>query len=176
MSVKHSLLALLRSDPHSASGLQHHFAELTEDTWPLNIGQVSQTLTRLERDGLVVKAGTTIAATGREVATYELTDAGRAEVDEWFGTGVRRPADDRDELVMKLALAAAPGSGVDLISLLDTQRRDTLAQLREVNKTSRALPTQPGADRLQSERRIYELEAEIRFLDRVEALHRERTS
>lgn len=175
MSVKHSLLALLRGGPHSASGLQHRFAELTEDTWPLNIGQVSQTLSRLERDGFVEQAGTATAPTGRAVSTYQLTDAGRQEVGDWFSSGVVRSAEDRDELVMKLSLAAAPGSGVELLALLDAQRRATLSQLREVNQMSRTLAPRATADRLQAEHRIFDLEAEIRFLDRVESLQRERT-
>lgn len=176
MSIKHSLLALLRGGPHSASGLQHRFAELTEDTWPLNIGQVSQTLRRLERDGFIEQDGTVTAPTGREVSTYQLTDAGRQEVGDWFSSGVVRSTAERDELVMKLSLAADPDSGIELLSLLDAQRRATLAQLRAVNQMSRTLAPRATAERLQAERRIFDLEAEIRFLDRVEALQHERTT
>ena len=51
MSIKHSLLALLADGPRSASQLQQQFSDRTQAVWPLNIGQVTQTLARLERDG-----------------------------------------------------------------------------------------------------------------------------
>lgn len=169
MSIKHSLLALLRQEPCSASQLQARFASTTDDVWPLNIGQVSQTLTRLERDGLIEIAGSTTGPTGREAATYRLTATGDTAVTEWFRSAVITPADDRDELVIKLAMAATQ-SDLDVIAMLDTQRREALTQLRRVNQAARALPLTRTADRLQAERRIFVLEAEIRFLDRVEAL------
>ena len=49
-------------------------------------------------------------------------------------------------------------------------RRSTIRQLRELNRTSRSLDDTRTAERLQVERRIFDLEAEARWLDRVEAL------
>src|ERR687886_558025 len=48
----------------------------TGGTWPLNIGQVYTTLTRLQRDGLVDELGTRPDGS----VVYALTDAGKAEV------------------------------------------------------------------------------------------------
>ena len=67
--------------------LRQEFETRTGGTWPLNIGQVYTTLNRLQRDGLVVEAG--VRSDGSTV--YELTDAGRAEVDRWWS----RPSSDR---------------------------------------------------------------------------------
>src|SRR6266511_1516280 len=53
MSVKHGLLALLERGPMCGYQLRVAFEESTGGTWPLNIGQVYTTLSRLERDGLV---------------------------------------------------------------------------------------------------------------------------
>src|SRR4029453_14764594 len=53
MSVKHGLLALLERGPMHGYQLRAAFEESTGGTWPLNIGQVYTTLSRLERDGLV---------------------------------------------------------------------------------------------------------------------------
>ncbi len=57
MSIKYGLLALLRDRPGYGYQLRAEFEEATGSTWPVNIGQVYTTLTRLERDGLVAKTG-----------------------------------------------------------------------------------------------------------------------
>lgn len=169
MPVKHALLALLLDEPRSASQLQHRFAATTFGVWPLNIGQVTQTLARLVRDDLVTSAGTTIGVKGHTSEVYTLTDAGKQAVTDWFGAAVLRPPNERDELVTKVALAATRDD-IDLQALLDKQRRAALVRLRELTKQARDLDHTRRADRLLVERHIYDLEAEARWLDRVEAL------
>ncbi|MDO5513031.1 PadR family transcriptional regulator [Corynebacterium sp.] len=169
MSIKHSLLALLADGPYSASQLQQQFSDRTRAVWPLNIGQVTQTLGRLERDGLIEVAGTITGANNRPADAYQLTPAGADLLTEWWTAPVHRPSTERDELVIKVSLAAH-NPAIDLIALLDQQRRSTIAQLRELNRASRHLDDTRTADRLQVERRIFDLEAEARWLDRVEAL------
>ncbi len=169
MPIKHSLLAMLSDGPHSASQLQQQFSERTQAVWPLNIGQVTQTLGRLERDGLVETAGTITGANNRPADTYRLTTAGSELLDDWWSRPVQRPPTERDELVIKVSLAAQSRS-VDLIGLLDRQRRATISQLRELTALSRTLDHTRTAERLQVERRIFDLESEARWLDRVEAL------
>jgi DNA-binding PadR family transcriptional regulator len=95
------LLALLDEGPAYGYQLKTRFEERTGGTWPLNIGQVYTTLSRLERDGLVARGGEDDAGH----ALYLLTDAGRAAVRHWFRTAVVRDRADRDELAIKLALA-----------------------------------------------------------------------
>ncbi len=53
MSVKQALLALLEQEPMYGYQLRTEFEASTGATWPLNVGQVYSTLSRLERDGLV---------------------------------------------------------------------------------------------------------------------------
>ena len=169
MSIKHSLLAMLADGPHSASQLHQQFSDRTQDVWPLNIGQVTQTLARLERDGLIEVAGTITGANNRPADTYRLTAPGSELLDAWWHSPVQRPATARDELVIKVSLAAQ-NRAIDLIGLLDRQRRATLTRLRELNRASRTLDHTRTAERLQVERHIFDLESELRWLDRVEAL------
>ena len=100
MSVKHALLSLLEQEPMYGYQLRQEFEARTGGTWPLNVGQVYTTLTRLERDGLVEPAAhdeaagpdgddATRTATQTQVR-YRLTDAGRDEVASWFTTPVTR--------------------------------------------------------------------------------------
>ncbi len=169
MSVKHSLLALLSDAPATASALQQAFADYMQGLWPLNIGQVSQTLARLHRDGLIEDAGTTTGPTGRKAELYSITQAGREELAQWWNSATHRPANDRDELVMKVAIAAIRCE-VDVIEILDAQRFAALRSLRELTAATRDLPQTRCAEGLAAERRIFELEGQLRWLDRVEAL------
>ena len=169
MAIKYALLALLAEKPQTASALQQQFIALIDGTQTLNIGQVSQTLSRLERNNFIARAGTVRNPSGHQVEQYELTPAGQELLTEWLERPVIRAMTDRDELVTKIAIAATRPDW-NLISLLDTQRSAVLSQLKELNRQNRKLPQQRTAARLTIERRIYDLEAEARWLDRVEAL------
>ena len=50
MSVRNALLALVAQQPAGVYRLKQMFEEQTCGAWPLNIGQVYQTMQRLERD------------------------------------------------------------------------------------------------------------------------------
>jgi DNA-binding PadR family transcriptional regulator len=63
--VKHGLLALLERGPMHGYQLRVAFEESTGGTWPLNIGQVYTTLSRLEPDGLVRPRRRTTPGSGR---------------------------------------------------------------------------------------------------------------
>lgn len=169
MSIKLALLALLLDEPRSASQLHHAFAETTEGVWPLNMGQVTQTLARLQRDGLIASAGEVIHRTGHTTETFELTTEGRSTVAAWWDSPVLSPTTERDELVTKVALAALRPE-INLIRLLDEQRSAVFTELRTLNHQVRHLPEARAAERLLHERRIFLFEAQIRWLDRVEAL------
>src|SRR5690625_4774759 len=103
MSVKQGLLALLSEEPMGVARLRKEFEARTGGTWPLNIGQVYTTVQRLERDGLVARAEESDA--DGDVDLYALTDAGSEAAEGWWHTPVRRGAPERDELVIKVALA-----------------------------------------------------------------------
>ncbi len=169
MAIKHALLALLSKQSNSASGLQQAFHDLFDSTQPLNIGQVSQTLHRLERDGLISDTGPVARPTGHQTSQYCLTKVGTDALKQWWSAPVLSPLTDRDELVTKVTLAAVDET-IDLIDILDTQRATILKQLRELNNQARNLPVERTASRLLIERRIFDLEAEARWLDRIEAL------
>jgi DNA-binding PadR family transcriptional regulator len=158
MSVKHGLLALLQRAPMYGYQLRAAFDATTGGTWPLNIGQVYTTLSRLERDDLV----TALPETEGQ-RPYEITPHGRTELQKWFTTPVDRP---RDEMAIKLALAITT-PGIDATEVLATQRKATLRTLREYTrqKTEPAdLPRLLVLDAL-----IFQTEAELRWLDHCEA-------
>ncbi|AIY01069.1 putative transcriptional regulator [Arthrobacter sp. PAMC 25486] len=163
MSVKHALLALLSWKPSTMYQLRKDFDASTGETWPLNIGQVSTTLQRLERDGLVVQD----AAEAGEPEPWRLTASGLAEVESWWHSPVPRETPGRDELVIKLALAVTV-PGVDVAALVQRQRSATLRVLHDITKARRTVEQGDIAVRLVLDNHIFTTEAELRWLDDVE--------
>ncbi|MBO3662061.1 PadR family transcriptional regulator [Microbacterium stercoris] len=167
MSVRQSLLAILDQGPCYGYQLRTEFDRRTGSTWPLNVGQIYNTLERLERDGLVERAD----ADENGHVFWAITDAGRDEVRVWLGSAVGRGQGTRDELAIKLALAATL-PGVDAGAVIRAQRSATLRRLQELNRGRDAgtNPTGPEdlARSLVVESLIFTAEAEIRWLDHTE--------
>ncbi len=166
MSVRHGLLALLAERPAGAYQLRQDFERRTGGTWPLNMGQVSTTLDRLVRDGLVEAA----EAEG-DVPRWTLSAAGREALGAWWTAPVSRSAPTRDELAIKLALAVST-PGVDVRRLVQAQRTETMRGLQALARL-RVDGTAASADDLAwslvVDRLVFDAEAEIRWLDHVEA-------
>lgn len=166
MSVRQGLLALLADEPMHAYQLRQQFEHRTGGTWPLNMGQVSTTLDRLGRDGLVEPV-----PGDDDVQRYRLTDAGHAELAHWWSTPVVRSAPSRDELTIKLALAVT-APGVDVRGIVQAQRTETLRSLHDLTRLKADLPLDGGADLAWSlvlDNLVFGAEAEVRWLDHVEA-------
>jgi len=165
MSVRYGLLALLERGPMYGYQLRVAFEESTGGTWPLNIGQVYTTLSRLERDGMVRP----LPESDGGQRPYEITDDGRADLATWFATPIRRADRPRDELAIKLALALTT-PGVDVPTVVQTQRGATMRTLQEYTRLkSRADRPADLSWLLVLDAMIFQAEAEVRWLDHCEA-------
>lgn len=165
MSVRLGLLALLGEGPHYGAELKSAFEQRTGGTWPVNVGQVYTTLDRLVRDGLAVAGPAD--ADGR--IRYSLTPAGRAAVGTWWRTPVDRAATPRDELVIKLAIAIT-SPGVDSAAVTQAQRSATMHRLQQATRLKQSIdPRTDLAWLMVVEHQLFAAEAEIRWLDQVEA-------
>jgi len=164
MSVKQALLALLEEGPRYGYQLRAQFEQRTGSTWPLNVGQVYTTLTRLERDGLVVGAG----ADDEGHVVYRITETGRDEVLTWFTTPVSRAQPPRDELAIKLALAVTV-PGVDVGAVIQQQRSATMSALQDYTRLKRQAEGGELSWSLVLDSLVFAAEAEIRWLDHCEA-------
>ena len=169
MSVRQSLLAILDQGPCYGYQLRSEFDRRTGSTWPLNVGQIYNTLDRLERDGLITRG----EADEHGHVHFEITETGRAEVRSWLGSPVDRGKGTRDELAIKLALAATL-PGVDVGALIQTQRRASRARLEELEHSAspRSAPEPHNPEDLARalvvDSMVVQAEAELRWLDRVE--------
>lgn len=168
MSIRHSLLALLQDQPRYGYQLRAEFENRTGATWPLNIGQVYTTLDRLERDGLAARDGDD----GDGHVVYSITAAGTAEIQDWFAAPVERNNPPRNELALKLALAVTQ-PGVDIQTIIQSQRVASIQALQDYTKTRRDTPpNQRAGDTawlLVLDSLIFQTEAEVRWLDLCEA-------
>jgi DNA-binding PadR family transcriptional regulator len=167
MTVRNALLALLEQGPMYGYQLRAEFERRTGATWPLNVGQVYTTLSRLERDGFVEGTG----ADDEGHVMYVATAAGHEEVAAWFTTPVARTQPPRDELAIKLALAVTV-PGVDVGTVIQQQRSATMGALQDYTRVKRAGGNGSPDDLAWSlvlDSLVFNAEAEIRWLDHCEA-------
>jgi DNA-binding PadR family transcriptional regulator len=166
MSVRNALLALLDESPRYGYELRVEFERRTGAAWPLNVGQVYTTLARLERDGLVAQE----SQDSEGHVYYRITDAGRSEIADWFATPVSSSPPPRDEVAIKLALAAG-APNVDARSVLQQQRSTAVGTLQALTRLKvRALGD--GGDLgplIVIDALIAAAEGEARWLDTCEA-------
>jgi DNA-binding PadR family transcriptional regulator len=171
--IRHGLLALLARGPRYGYQLRSEFEASTGITWPLNIGQVYSTLSRLERDGLADRMG----ADGEGRYVYRIRPEGADEMRTWFATPIERTDRPRDELAIKLAMAVTT-PGVDAREVIQTQRTATLRTLQDLGRLREESAVRPPDDddgacamawRLVLDSMIFQAEAEIRWLDHCEA-------
>ncbi|NTW40423.1 MAG: PadR family transcriptional regulator [Cellulomonadaceae bacterium] len=167
MSIRQGMLALLAEQPMHVYQLRQQFEQRTGGTWPLNIGQAYTTVQRLVRDGL---AEPLIDETDADVERFRLTEAGLAEITAWWASPVERGAPARDELVIKLALAVT-APGVDVRDVIQRQRRESMRALHDYTRL-KATPAEQADELAWSlvlDHLIFAAEAEVRWLDHVEA-------
>lgn len=164
MSVRHAMLALLSDGPRYGFQLREEFEARTGELWPLNVGQVYTTLQRLERDGLVESEEP--GDDGRQ-RWFRVTTAGRDELARWLGTPPDLSLPPRDELVMKI-LVAARLPGVSVGEVIQAHRR-YLVQLMQ--RWTRIKEEDAGGDpglALVIDAELFRLDALLRWLDVAE--------
>lgn len=162
MSLRFGILGLLAEQPLHGYQVKQRFEDLLGGTWEVNIGQVYQTLQRLERDGLVTPTGDR-GDRGRQA--YEVTAAGKAAFEEWLADPESQPQMLREEVYVKILLLARGGNG-SLDTLINRQRRVYLQRLRDLADQQR-LAEQRGHRELALLFKAGQLhtEADLKWLD-----------
>ncbi len=169
MSVRHAVLGLLAQRPRHGYELRAAFEAVVggEDTWDVKPAQIYSTLTRLAENGFVVEHGVAQDG-GPEKRIYAITPLGQAALREWFGSAVEREH-QRDEFFVKLMLCLATGQA-DPRKLIQIQRGRLFQDLHQLTvHRSRADPHYELARILLYDKAIMHLEADLRWLDAIEA-------
>ncbi len=164
-AVKYALLGLLAATPRHGYDLKAAFEELLGGSWPLNIGQVYTTLARLERDGFV-RSRVVPQDLVPDRKVYEITAAGRNELEHWLGQPANGPVRLKDELFVKVLVQSLVKGG-NTRALIGRQRREhlqTLAQLAELQADDELNP----ATRLIVEGAMLHVEADLQWLELCE--------
>lgn len=165
MGLKEGLLCLLAKRDAHGYQLKTDIEATTGDIWRVNIGQVYTTLQRLERDGLVASAEPNGVA---NKVVYTITDAGRSEARDWMATPVSLAAAGRDEISLKVLMAMV--SGVEEPRrVIEKQRGATMTLLQDYTTLKSDDNNDDLAWLLHLDRLILSAEAELRWLERVEA-------
>ena len=164
MSVRHALLALLSEGPKYGLQLRAEFEARTGEVWPLNVGQVYTTLQRLERDGLVAALDVEESEEPGPQKAFQITAAGQVELADWLRVPPDMSAPPRDELVMKI-LVAARVPGTDVHEVIQAHRT-YLVQLMQ--QWTRLKEEDDGSDLsfvLMVDSELFRLDSVIRWLD-----------
>jgi DNA-binding PadR family transcriptional regulator len=161
MSVRHALLALLSEGPKYGLQLREEFEARTGEVWPLNVGQVYQTLQRLERDGLVESDDD--ADEGPQKG-FRITEDGAAELASWLRTPPDLASPPRDELVMKV-LVAVRMPGTDVHDVIQVHRRYLVELMQQWTRIKEDEAEFDVSLALVVDAELFRLDAVIRWLD-----------
>lgn len=160
--LKYLLLALLAKAPQHGYELKSAFEELLGGTWVLNIGQVYNTLGRLEQDGLV-EPTVVHQELLPDKKVYELTELGHKELARWGEEPVAGLIRLRDEVFLKVIAKGMQGP-VGTLELIAKQRESYLDATRQLARM-RAEPDVPAATGLFLDGLLLRLEADLRWLE-----------
>jgi|SRR5581483_9028178 DNA-binding PadR family transcriptional regulator len=169
MSVRHAVLGLLAQRPRHGYELHAAFEAVVggAENWDVKPAQIYTTLARLEENGLVVENAVEQDG-GPEKRIYAITNAGRAVLREWYQEAVAREH-QRDEFFVKLMLCLVTGA-TDPHQLIQTQRAQLYQDLHAVTvQRARLNPRLELAKMLLLDKTIMHLEADVRWLDMIQA-------
>lgn len=166
MAIQHAVLSLLTDGPSHGYELRVAFERAVGPQWGgLNIGHLYQVLDRLSRDGLVTSS--VVPMSDRpDRRVYELTDAGREELEAWLGSAALRSGGYRDDFMLKLMAAARMGRN-RVRQVVDLQRRHELGRLKALDQLSREHHDEPLA-RLLIDAAVLRSKADLELLDRAD--------
>jgi DNA-binding PadR family transcriptional regulator len=161
MSVPYALLALLSEGPKYGLQLREEFEAGTGEVWPLNVGQVYKTLGRLERDGLAESDDT-----GQEgpQKRFRITTQGEEALADWLRTPPDLTSPPRDELVMKV-LVAARVPGAEVHEVIQAHRLYLLELMQQWTRLKEGEARDDVSLALMVDAEVFRLDAVIRWLD-----------
>jgi DNA-binding PadR family transcriptional regulator len=169
MSVRYALLGLLSQQPRHGYELHAEFEALVggKDNWDVKPPQIYSTLARLEDSGLVIEDSVEKDG-GPEKRVYAITPAGESDLQLWFSTPIASEH-LHDEFFIKLMLTLPAGDNLTH-QVIQAQRSTLYRELHRVTDfRQRADPNVDLAHILLMDKTVMHLEADLRWLDMVEA-------
>ncbi|NUM43716.1 MAG: PadR family transcriptional regulator [Anaerolineales bacterium] len=169
MSVRNAILGLLAQKPRHGYELHAVFSAVVGgESWDVKPAQIYTTLNRLEEAGLVETASDLGEGDEPDRRVYAVTETGHTALQAWFASG-SAPDHQRDEFFVKVMVALISGEA-DPWRLIQTQRAHIFRELHAATKQRDGHDSRTEmAQILLLEKVIMHLEADVRWLDVVEA-------
>lgn len=171
MGVPHTLLGLIEPEPSHGYRLKHDYDALFGRERPLPFGQMYSTLSRLQRDGLVLVEDP-VPGAGPDRKCYVITESGVSVLERWLNAPEPPEPHLQPTLYAKVVLALM--SDRPAVAYLDAQRTAHLARMKELTAMRRAGPL---PQTLLADYGLFHLEADLRWMDvtaaRLDELARE---
>jgi DNA-binding PadR family transcriptional regulator len=167
MSAKHALLGLLLEKPSYPYELGNRLHRRLGPAWRLNPGQLSQTISRLERDGHIE----TVRGSGErdERQVKAITSEGLEEFERWFDDDNAPLRPTRGPLLVKVTFAGRKRLR-QCLGRIDAYERDRAEALAELAALRDSIDTQRRPVRadqvllyLNLTAEIYGLEGQLRW-------------
>jgi DNA-binding PadR family transcriptional regulator len=167
MSVRHSLLGLLAQKPRYGYELCAGFDALVggKDNWDVKPAQIYTTLARMVDSGLITLEN----LNGQQgKSEYAISPKGHDELMDWFReSSIGEPHQDPFYLKLMLSLELEE---VDASRMIVIQRAALFQELHRITEQRQALdPGQQLAQMLLMDKAVMHLEADLRWLDMIEA-------
>lgn len=154
------ILGMLATHPQSGYDLKQHAEQTVRPFWIINYAQIYPALKQLRAAGLIEAVGTPGV---RRRKAFRPTGRGRTALTRWLREPVAQPAALRDEMLLKLYLAAlaAPGELEGVAAAADLRERAVLDGIA-ANRRHLADVREPGERWGEA----------LAVLNMVEAMHR----
>ncbi|WP_194421138.1 PadR family transcriptional regulator [Microbacterium abyssi] len=162
MQLRHTILGLLDISPQSGYDLGRAFAGSVAHFWHADQSQIYRTIDRLEVDGAV--ATEVVVQTGRpDRRVHALTEAGRAELQEWLRSPVETPL-PKEPFLARLFFAEPLGAE-GVLRLLDERADAVRTERAQLDDLPRAADGSRAAEGLGAVLRTATLDAGLRAAD-----------
>lgn len=158
-----ALLGLISEGSTHGYDLKQRYDSVFGIDRPIAFGQIYATLARMIRDGLIEALGEE-SGDGPDRKRYGITPAGRGHLHEWLRSPDVPSPTLQNNLFAKTVLALMLDDDAD--SLLDVQRLAHLARMREL---THAKQTAPLLERLAIDHALFQIEADLRWIDTTSA-------
>lgn len=100
MSTKYAILGLLNQKPMHGYEIKKEFEKSVSYIWSINVGQLYTLLKKMEGENIIVKKEVP-QENKRDKIVYEITDAGRNELQEWLSIPILN-RQTKDEFYLKM--------------------------------------------------------------------------
>lgn len=154
-----TLLGLIEPEPSHGYQLKREYDALFGRERPLPFGQMYSTLSRLQRDGLVLVEGP-VPGDGPDRKCYVITESGVGYLEQWLHEPEPPEPHLQPTLYAKVVIALLSDRPAE--AYLDAQRAAHLARMQELTAMRRAGPLR---QKLLADYGLFHLEADLRWID-----------